>query len=508
MGKIKLKLSDLQNLSEEQLYEIALKMDKYRQAATRNKLDFYLENANDGQVSFHKAPNRIRIFLGGNRSGKSTGGCNELQMLLRGNHPWRQCKIPTKALIVAQDFTTHVNDIIIPKIEEWFPPDLIPENKRRKNAQGVINHLGLTNGCSIDIKTHDQKLKVFEGSDYDIVWFDEPPPEAIFKAVWRGLTDRGGICFITGTPIVEPWMYDKVAEADKEEMGGLIWYQYVNTRENTRNIGEGSLELGEQRIKEMESQFDEEEKKARIEGKFLHLSGLIFKTWTRKHHWIKPFDWPNNWPIWYSIDPHPRKPWAVSFLGLSPKGYRFLLNSALVDGVCEEVAQYIFYMRDQIKLVDGGKPRIVKGYIDNYASVESMVKQVTIIEELNSYLYPLLPRVQTAPKDVSQKISIFKEWLKVHDTKYGPMPTFMAFDRPENKDFLYEIEHYRWSKYQGRALGNKFKDIPEKQDDDILDSILQLALVLGKDAKESATEKISYRKGFNGRGSFRKAGRS
>lgn len=505
MSQITLTQEQLKEMSQEELFELASNMHNYHEAIKRRKTEYYMERAHEGQLAFHNAPNRIRIFLGGNRSGKTTGGTNDAYLLASGKHPVHKLRVPNKGLIVGQDFTTHVNDIIIPKIEEWFPPEFIPPSKRKRNQTGITNHLGCANGSKIDIKSHDQKLKVFEGSDYDWVWFDEPPPEAIFKAVWRGLTDRGGICFITGTPIVEPWMYDKICEADKEEFEGNVWYQYVNSYDNAKNIGEGDEALGKQRLDEFAAELDPEERKARIEGKFLHLEGLIFKTWSRKHHWVKPFPWPNEWPIWYSIDPHPRKPWAVSLLGLSPKGYKFLISSALVDGVCEDVAQFIFHMRDQIKMDQpGGKPRIVRGYIDNYASVESMVKQTTIIDEINSYLYPLLPRVKTAPKNVSQKISIFKEWLKVHDTNYGPKPTFMAFNCPENKDFLYEIEHYRWQKYKGKGT-RQLKDAPVKEDDDILDTILQLALVLGNESGEDSTDIISYRRTkFNGRRSIRK----
>lgn len=505
MTHFSLSQSDLEELSQEELYELATKMHNYHEAIKRRKTDYYFERAHEGQQAFHKATNRIRVFLGGNRSGKTTGGTNDSYLLASGKHPVHKLRVPNKGLIVAQDFTTHVNDIIIPKIEEWYPPEFIPQNKRKRNQAGVTNHFTCSNGSKIDIKSHDQKLKVFEGSDYDWVWFDEPPPEAVFKAVWRGLTDRGGIAIITGTPIVEPWMYDMICEADKERMKGLVWYQYVDSYDNAKNIGEGDEELGKKRLKEFEATLDPDEREARIKGKFLHLAGLIFKSWSRRTHLIDPFPWPTNWPIWYSIDPHPRKPWAVSFIGMSPTGHKYLLSSALIDGVCEDVAQFIFHMRDQVKLdKPGHKPRIVRGLIDNYASVESMVKQTTIIDELNDHLYPLLPKVKTAPKDVSQKISIFKEWLKVHDTKYGKKPTFMAFNNEENQDFLYEIEHYRWSKYQGKGV-RKLKDVPEKEDDDILDSIMQVALTVGKEAVESSREVINYRKGkFRGRGNFRK----
>ena len=127
---------------------------------------------------------------------------------------------------------SHANDIILPKVDEWFPPNLIVE--RIKNQAKVDVKLRCRNGSVIDIKSHDQDIKVFEGSDYDWVWFDEPPPQAIFRALWRGLTDRRGIAFITGTPITEPWLFDLYKKAQEKKNRGTYWAQFIDIDENRR----------------------------------------------------------------------------------------------------------------------------------------------------------------------------------------------------------------------------------------------------------------------------------
>ncbi len=117
-----------------------------------------------------------------------------------------------------------------------------------------------------------------------------------------------------------------------------------------------------------------------------------------------------------------------------------------------------------------------------------MVKRnTTIIGELNSLVFPAIPKFQTAPKNVEEKISIFKSWLKVGPTKYGDRPGFMVFDHPENRDFIYEIEHYVWASQRGakRAL---LKNTPEKENDDILDTIMQLALVLDSKKRQDVNQ--------------------
>lgn len=477
----------LEGLSQEELLALAKKFDEHHRVTQYSKGDIYLKNAHAGQTKFHKAANRVRIFLGGNRSGKTTAGTNEARWLAEGTHPYRPVPaVPSRGCIVVQDFQTHAKDIINPKIEEWFPPGLIVATET--NQSKAIVHYKLRNGSTIDVKSHEQDIKVFEGSDYDWVWFDEPPPQAIFKALWRGLTDRRGLAYFTGTPITEPWLYDLYQKAAAGNNEGLYWSQFVSIHENVLNLGQGDVEAGKVRIAEFLEALDPDEREAREKGHFLHMRGQIFKTWRRDVHLINPFKWPAKWPMLISLDPHPRKPWALSFLGLSPAGYRFLIASYKIDGVVEDVAEFILQAKGEIQLDGPGVPRIHSCWIDNYASVESMIKRsTTIVEELNRLVTPTIPRFKPAPKNVEEKINIFKSWLKVNPSKYGPRPGFMAFDTPENRDFIYEIEHYVWASQRG-AKRNLLKNTPEKENDDILDTIMQLALVLDSKKRQDSSQ--------------------
>lgn len=484
---IELSREILENLSQDDLVKLARKLKDHEQVTRYAKGDIYLKNAHEGQVDFHKAPNRIRIFFGGNRSGKTTAGTNEARWISEGTHPYRPVPtLPNKGCIVVQDFSTHAKDIINKKVDEWFPPGLVVQTAT--NQAGAVVWYRLRNGSTIDVKSHEQDIKVFEGSDYDWVWFDEPPPQAIFKALWRGLTDRRGIAWFTGTPITEPWLYDLYQKAQAGQNKGIHWAIFASIHQNVLNLGNGDVEEGKARIAEFLGELDQDEREAREHGRFLHMRGLIFKTWSRKTHLIPAFKWPTKWPVFISIDPHPRKPWGVVFLGLSPGGYVFLLSSYKVEGVVEDVAQAILLAKDEIELAGPGVPRIQSCWIDNYASVESMIKRdTTIIDELNRLVEHAIPRFRPAPKNVDEKISIFKSWLKVKDSKYGPRPTFMVFDVPENRGFIYEIEHYVWASQRGakRAL---LKNTPEKENDDLLDPVMQVALVLGSKKRQDGTQ--------------------
>lgn len=493
--KIRLKKSDLARLSEDELYQIAEKMKKVEESQQQNKLKDYLKTAHDKQLAFHKAQNRVRLFLGGNRSGKTTAGVVEILWTLLGIHPYRDNRTPKKGILIAQDFQTHVKDILIPKILEWSPPDIF--SNIEKNQQGVPVKFIFKNGSVLDIKSQDQEMKVFEGSNYDIAWADEPLPQNIYTAVFRGLTDSGGPFYLTGTPLTFAWIADLFSKAEQGQNKGLYWAEFVHSEENVTNLGEGDAAKGKKRLMEFADQLPSEEREARLSGKFLYLAGVIFKEWKRSLHVINEFKWPSNWPIWVSIDPAQAKPWAVSWMGFTPNGTRILLRSDLVEGVIEDLALYMLNTRDEILMeTPNTKPYIQKVIIDNAANVRSMERRnTTITEEINNMITPIFPRIESGPKDVIQKINIFKQWLKPQETDKGLVPSFLVFDGLNDR-FIHEIERYTWKRTKSKN-GNELLDRPVKKDDDIIDTVLQVALIIGSRevAKLSEIKPIRYLRG-------------
>jgi hypothetical protein len=425
------------------------------------------------------------MVFAGNRFGKSTAGAVELLWRALGRHPFVKCPVPIKALIVATDFENHVKNVIEPKIIQWAPPGTI--TKIDRNQQGAARRFTFSSGSICDVLSQDQDLKVFESSDYDLCWFDEPVKQQIFNAVWRGLTDRGGYAYLTGTPLTEPWLFQEFQKTLEDKDDGIRWAIFGKTEDNATNLGEGNKEVGLKRIAQLAEMFDPEERAARLEGQFLQMHGLIFKGWKKSHHLIAPFPWPQHWPIYESIDPHPRKPWAVTWVGVTEDNTKILLKSGSFDGVIDEVADQIVLMRTNLGIDQDKKPRIIRTIIDNYASAPLMSRSYTdptsrrkaIREELEDLIGPKGaggPRVEVAPKNVAQKIDIFKRWLLIKDNR----SEFYVFNHPENDDFVYEIENYVWDAKRG-SIRNGLKDQPRKIDDDLLDSVMQVGLTLPKD---------------------------
>lgn len=509
---VKIKLSELDHLSDEELRAVAVQAQRIKLAQKSKTQERYLKHAHEKQLLFHRVSKRIRCFFGGNRTGKTTGGCNEFIWANMGTHPNRPCRVPIKSAIIAQDFENHVKAVLENKLNEWVPSGAIVKIER--NQSGAMKKIIWSSGSTTDVFSHDQDPKVFEGSDYDFVWMDEPPPRRIFTAIFRGLTDRGGSAIITATPIVEPWLYAFYKESERNPES-MWWFCFVDMEENAENLGQGDRELGLKRIEEFVSTLAPEERTARKTGQFMVMEGLIFKSWGRSSHLIRPFDWPHDWPIYESIDPHPRKPAGVSWVGIAENGAKILLQSGYLEGDSYELANEILAWREKLPIKDGGKPRIVKCLIDNSANApmtgasktNTVKDRVSVREEIENVIGPRGaggPRIECPNKSVAGKIDALRQWLTVR-ARGEPLPRyrpdFLVFDTPDNEDFVEEIENYVWAKFKNRDQGD-YKDRPVKKGDDILDSVMQVALTL-KDSTLKMQEPVPVAKGFSTYGARR-----
>lgn len=507
-------LKELEKLSQPELLHLVHQVQDLKRARKQRTLDFYLKNAHDGQLAFHKCDKRIRLVVAGNRGGKSTAGMAELIWHCRGTHPFQKTKVPIKSCVVLIDFENAAKKVFEPKLEEWAPAGSIKKIERHQG--GAIKSIRWDTGSVTDVYSHDQALSVFEGSDYDVAWFDEPPPRAIWTAVWRGMTDRGGIMYMTGTPLASPWLYTAVDKI-KRGLSPESWFIQFRSDKNAKNLGEGDEELGKKRLEAFASELDANEKEARLSGGFLQLIGLIFKNWDRSKHIIQPFPIPVQWQIIESIDPHPAKPWAITWTAKAANGSKILLQSLYADGTIDEIATAIVMGRERLPIKDELRPRIARTLIDNLSSVplwqksntDPTARRISVREELENMIGPRGaggPRVECGPKNVAGKIELFKRWLTVKERRGQLRADFYVFDTDDNEDFVREIEMYQWAKFKARDRQDEARGQPVKKNDDLIDSVLQVALTEGEEPAQSTEESLDMTgPGFGGYGQRRAA---
>lgn len=163
-----------------------------------------------------------RLFMAANRIGKTEGaGGYETTLHLTGLYPawWegRRFERPTDCWASGSTAVT-TRDIIQEKLlgppgawgEALIPGDLIVRTRPKAGVPDAVDTLHVrhvSGGLSrLGFKSYDQGRRAFEGTQKDVVWFDEEPPLDVYnEGFMRTASTRpgepGGLAIITFTPM-------------------------------------------------------------------------------------------------------------------------------------------------------------------------------------------------------------------------------------------------------------------------------------------------------------------
>lgn len=318
----------------------------------KNKIAFFRPIGQQPKF-FESSTAEIRLALGSNRSGKSVCGAAESVSHAKGFRPWLPeghphrivrlpngdpIPVPNVGRVLGENFPVSIEQTIWPKIKEWLPEADIAQVKR--GQRGYVEKVVLRNGSVIHFMAYKQDIEVFEGTSGYWAWFDEPPPRNIFVAVRRGLIDHGGHVWLTMTPLARPWTYDEIF-AKAGDPDGRVRVFTFSIWDNC--IDNGGY-LSRQAIQSFLDSLRPDEREAREHGRYIHLTGRVFKEWLPEPpFYVDSFEVPKSWPRVCIIDPHPRKPVAVTWIAYSPSGkkyvYRCLWDESLttIAAVAERI---------------------------------------------------------------------------------------------------------------------------------------------------------------------------
>ena len=295
------------------------------------------------QPAFHTDDTAaIRLVLGSNRSGKSVGGVAEAIAHSLGYRPWlpedhpnrivrlpdgSAIPVPNIGRVIAQNAQQAIKQTIWPKYEEWAPRGWYTA---KRDNRGIVTELHWKNGSKVYFMSNEQDDMAFEGTNGHWFWGDEPFDYRKYTGLRRGLVDFGGHCWLTMTPLSQPWIHTQIVSRAGDPDGAVKLYKFSIWDNCVENGGH----LPKHAIDEFLSDLREDEIEARLHGNFLHLAGRVFKEWNPEPpYWVEPFEIPRSWPRVRVIDPHPRKPVAVVWLAVSPDDqvfvYRDLFDQSL-----------------------------------------------------------------------------------------------------------------------------------------------------------------------------------
>ena len=211
------------------------------------------------QKQFQSMKNKDRLYIGGNRSGKSLGSTIEAIWWLTHTHPYRKTpEGPVRGRVVAVDFLNGVDKIILPLYKQWLPKKYLIDGSWEASYSRERHVLTLNNGSFVEFMSQDQDLDKFAGSSRHFIHFDEECPKSVFLECLARLVDTNGDWWMSQTPVAGmEWIFDDI---------------YIPAKEGTKDIGivEASMEdnpsLTKEAIDRYMSQLSEEEQLIRKHG--------------------------------------------------------------------------------------------------------------------------------------------------------------------------------------------------------------------------------------------------
>lgn len=436
----------------------------------RKSLPIYNYNTgakiHEKQVAFHKCKKRNRWVFGGNRSGKTECGAVETVYMARGIHPYRENRKDTFGWVVSLSREVQ-RDVAQSKILKYLPKEWIKEvvmssGKRGDPEGGVIDQIKVKNvfgGIStIGFKSCDQGREKFQGSSLDYIWFDEEPPEDVYRECLMRVIDKRGDVFGTMTPLKGlTFVYEEIYlnSGNSDE----VWCEFVEWADNPF--------LSKDEIDGLDSSMSEEELRTRRYGEFKACSGLVYPEFDENKHVIEPFDFPFDWQNNISIDPGLNNPLSAHWYCVDYDDTVYVVAEHFESGKDVEYhSEAIKKKCDQIGWRRDNDGRI-RALIDSAANQKTLSSLKSVTELFYDYGILVNPKVN---KDLFSGIARVKEYLK-NDRLY-------IFKTCTN--LIRELKRYRWGD----------GDVPKKVDDHSLDELRYFIMSRPKPEKKDGGKSV------------------
>lgn len=407
----------------------------------------------DKQKLFHCSQSPERLFIGGNRTGKTVSGAVEAIWWLTKKHPYRELPDgPIRGRVITVDLTEGLEQIIIPMMKQWLPAgDLINGSWEQSYNKG-LRVLTLANGSTCDFLTYEQDPEKHAGTSRHFVWFDEEPSQEIFTENMLRLLDTDGSYWITMTPLFGmTWVYDDIYLPGKQG-DEHIFVVEVETDDNPH--------IQEKAKSRILGRLSKDARTARQEGKFVELGGLVFKTFDKSKHVISKETDPllsngvpnRNWKWYMSLDSGWNNPTAIYWHAVSPQGLVITFGEHYASEMT--VPQHV----EVIKLRETMWHRVADIRTGDPATKQTRESTGTSVQGEYALrgIYLALDGVPTGPGSVHVGITRMQEYIKNN---------WLIVDDCPN--LIHELERLHWKTYQSKKVAsrqNPQEEVAKKND--------------------------------------------
>ena len=231
-------------------------------------------------------------------------------------------KFPKRIRIISTSKEIEEIGSVQEEIRKWFPKG---RYWGEKSGKPYVSKYRTDNGWLIDIMSYDMDKQQFEGATLGIVLFNEPPPKLIYTACMLRLR-MGGKVLMPMTPLFDAgWIQDDIIDGEHTEKVEVI---EAGIEENCIEHGTNGI-LKHADIEQMIEDCDEDEKEARIHGKFMHLANRIFSVFNRSVHVAKEIIVPPKTlevETYQIVDPAAGKPFAIIWAYTDKSGFKHIYD--------------------------------------------------------------------------------------------------------------------------------------------------------------------------------------
>lgn len=406
----------------------------------------------DKQIKFHKSTRRKRLYIGGNRSGKTVGGINEDIWWLMGNHPYKRTPDPPiHGRIIGVDFENGIERILKPNMKRWLPPSALKNGSWEDSYHATTRTLTLNNGSQVEFMSYVQDVAKFAGTSRHFIHFDEEPPKSIYTENKARTVDVGGSMWFTMTPVDGmTWVYDDIFIPGTEGIDESIEVIEVDMLENPY--------ISKVEVADFLDGLDPLERQARGAGKFVQLGGLVFKNFGPIHvvdsvdprslhglRWFASMDHglnnPTSWH-WHAVYPNGS---VLTFMEHYEAGWTVSQHASRIHLINAELGRVPNYYV--------GDPAIKQRNAETGHSIQVAYQQQGI---------PII----RANNEVRAGIDKMNAYLHTDDEG---MPTWRITNNCPN--LIKQMRRYRWKTWASAKQrdDNNAHEEPHKKDDHAVD---------------------------------------
>lgn len=420
------------------------------------------------QLKFHKSHKKGRLYIGGNRAGKTIADVTECLWWLTKTHPYRTMpKEPTRGRLVCVDFPNGLSKIILPLFQQWLPAKYLINGSWEDSYDKYLKTLTLNNGSFIEFMSYDQELDKFAGTSRHFIAFDEEPPKHIFNECRARLIDTGGSWWISMTPLDGlTWVYEDIYSPVVEDKTNTTFDVIQADMLDNPHIGKEEAE-------EYLAGLDPQERAAREKGQFVQLGGRVFKNFNPEvHKTSHVFELTRDMRVYTSIDIGWAHPTAWLWHAVEPNGHITTFHEMVKSfTTIEDWAKQVKEYEDEFL-----KPKGITVYLRTGDPAMRQTRSNTGTSDIQEYsrhgIYLAVEGVPTGPSSVNIGLIKIEQYMKVDtDPRENGRPFWQY--TPNCTTLEHQMMRLRWATYASKKLqfDNAPKGTIHKKDDDAPDSL-------------------------------------